>query len=71
MVHDPLEMHDVDGMTVAQHHAACLGILNSCYRHVPADLQEAIYQGIQAAKDMGAPVDPENVKRGLPLSLNQ
>ena len=72
LVPDPLGMHDIAGMTVAQHHALCLGMLAQCYRHVPAHLKRAILEGAEAAKLMGAPIEPNNLKRaGLPLAMNQ
>lgn len=68
---DPLGMHDIQQMTVAQHHALCLGMLAQCYRHVPSHLKRAILQGAQAAKKMGAPIEPNNLTRDLPLLLNE
>ena len=64
-------MNDIDGMTVAQHHKLCLGVLALCYRYVPPDLQRAIMEGLESAERMGAGIKAENAKHGLPLALLQ
>ncbi len=72
LISDPLNMRDIGGMTVAQHHAICLGLLAQCYRHVPPHLKKAIVQGAESAKAMGAPIEPGNLKTGTGLAaLNQ
>ena len=64
-------MKDIVGMKVAQHHLLCIGIMAQCYRHVPQHLKRAIIEGAQAAKMMGAEIEPDNIKRQLPLAMNQ
>ena len=64
-------MQDIEGMTVEQHHMLCIGTLAMCYRHVPSHMMLAIFECVQAAKAMGAPIEPDNLKHGLPLALNQ
>ena len=72
LMHDPLGMQDIAGVTVAQHHALCLGLLAKCYIHVPRHLKIAIIEGVQAAKDMGADIDPSSLKKGVGLAaMNQ
>lgn len=68
---DFLGLHDIPEMSVGQHHASCLGVLALCYRHVPAELQAAIFEAVEAAKEMGGQVEPTNLYRGLPLAMNQ
>lgn len=65
------DLHDIDGMTVEQHHKLCLGVLALCHAHVPVHLQRAILEGLESAKQMGAPISPENVARGMPLCIWQ
>jgi hypothetical protein len=64
-------MKDIDEMTAEQHHLLCMGVMAECYQHVPEELRIAIYDGITLAQKMGAPLDPENVDRNLPLAMNQ
>ena len=64
-------LHDIEEMTVAQHHQLCLGVLAMCYQHVPDHLQLAIIEGLTAAKKMGSPIEPSNILTGLPLAMNQ
>ncbi len=67
----PFSMSDIEDMTVLEHHTLCLGLLHQCYRYVPHELQLAIVQGVIAAKEMGAPVEPKNLGTRLPLAMNQ
>lgn len=56
-----LVLHDIPGMTVIEHHGLCIGILATCYEHVPLDLQIAIAESLDAAKQMGMNIKPENI----------
>lgn len=56
-----LVLHDIPGMTVIEHHGLCVGILATCYEHVPPDLQIAIAESLEGAKEMGMNIKPENV----------
>lgn len=61
------DLHDLPGLTVEQHHRLCVGVLAWCYQYAPPELQQAIMQGLEAYRAMGAPINPEHVKQGLAL----
>lgn len=62
-----IEQQDDGAMTVETHHELCLGVLAGCYPHVPADLQQAITEGITAAAELGFLVSTKNLAKGGPL----
>ena len=60
-------MKDISGMTVAEHHLLCIGVLACCYAHVPARLKMAITEACESAKAMGLNIKPERLVTGQPL----
>ena len=63
-------MNDLPDLTVSKHHLLCVGTLAMCYAFVPVNLQKAIYEAVDSARKMGMPVNPDNLAKGLPLSVN-
>ena len=61
-------MRDIPGMTVKEHHALSIGVLACCYEHVPAELQTAIAEAFESAKQMGLNIKPELVTKTRSLS---
>lgn len=39
--------------SVENHHLLCMGVMAQCYEHVPESLQNAIYEGIEQAINLG------------------
>lgn len=61
---DGLEIIYTNTSEKEQHHELCLGVLAQCYKHVPPELQQAIYEGIEYAAELGFPVDAQKLKSG-------
>lgn len=64
---DRIERLDGDQMTTETHHELCIGVMASCYPHVPPELQQAIAEGVKAAAELGFPVSTRNLSKGGPL----
>lgn len=56
-------MRDIPEMSVDEHHALSIGLLACCFKHVPADLQNAIAESLDAAKKMGMNIQPDRVTK--------
>lgn len=61
-------MRDLPNMTVTEHHVLSIGLLATCYEHVPGELQSAIAEAFESAKQMGLNIKPELVTQTRSLS---
>jgi hypothetical protein len=58
-----IPLKDLPNMTVREHHMLSIGVLSGCYPYVPHELQMAIEQALEAIKEMGLPIDFEDMTR--------